>query len=95
MNEFGIRLALGAPRMHVMRIVFASVLGSVSAGIVVGLALAMAMNRMMGQWGSSDARDPLLLLAGVAVMSLVAAVACAVPARRAVGVDPMLALRSE
>ena len=53
------------------------------------------MNRLIGQWGSSDARDPLLFLAGVEVVSLVAALACAVPARRAMGVDPMLALRCE
>ena len=94
-NEFGIRLALGAQRGHLTRIVFASVLGSVGGGIVVGLALALAMNRVIGQWGGSDARDPLLLLAGVVVMSLVAALASAVPARRATGVDPMLALRCE
>jgi predicted permease len=94
-NEFGIRLALGAERGHLMRIVFASVLGCVGGGMVVGLALAVAMNRIIGQWGGSDARDPLLLLAGMVVLSLVAMLACAVPARRAAGVDPMLALRRE
>ena len=94
-SEFGIRLALGAQQSHLIQIVFASVLTSVGGGIVIGLALAFTMNKVIGQWGGNDARDPLLLLAGIALMSLVAALACAVPARRALRVDPMLALRCD
>src|SRR5262249_18346879 len=49
-NEFGIRMALGAQRGHVMRIVFASTLGSVGGGILAGLALNLAMKTILAKW---------------------------------------------
>jgi predicted permease len=94
-NEFGIRMALGAQRTHVLRIVFASTVVSVGGGIAAGMALTLALNKVLAQWAQNSSRDPLLLLIVTFLLSLVAALACAIPARRAVGVDPMTALRYE
>jgi putative ABC transport system permease protein len=94
-NEFGIRMALGAQRSHVLGIVFASTVTSVGGGIVAGLLLAVALNKVLGHWASGSARDPYILLAVTGLLSVVAALACAIPARRASVVDPMTALRCD
>jgi predicted permease len=94
-NEFGIRMALGAGRGHVLRIVFASTVVSVGSGITAGLVLAIGLNSVVQKWAQGDARDPLILLAGTALLVTVSAVACALPARYASRVDPMKALRYE
>jgi ABC-type antimicrobial peptide transport system permease subunit len=94
-NEFGIRVALGARRGHVLRIVFASTLASVGAGMAAGLALSLALNTILGQWAKGDSRDPMVLVAGALLLSFVSALACAIPAWRACHADPMAALRCE
>jgi predicted permease len=94
-NEFGIRIALGAQPGHVMRIVFASTVVSVGSGIAAGLALTLVMNRILESWAGGNARDPMILVGGTLLLSLVAMIACAIPARHACRVDPMTALRSE
>jgi predicted permease len=94
-NEFGIRMALGAQRGHVLRMVFSSTLGSVGSGILVGLALTLAMNTILAKWAEGNSRDPIILLAGTLLLSLVSGIACAIPARHASEVDPMTALRCE
>ena len=94
-NEFGIRMALGAQRMHVLRIVFASTVTSVGSGIAVGILLTLALNKVLARWAEGSSRDPLVLLVVTVLLSLVAAIACSGPARRAVEVDPMTALRYE
>lgn len=94
-NEFGIRIALGAQRAHVLKIVFASIVGSVGTGIVVGVILTFALNKVLAKWAEGSSRDPLILLAVTALLGAVALIACCLPAKRAVGVDPMTALRCE
>ncbi len=94
-NEFGIRMALGAPRRHVLRIVFASTVISVGSGIAAGVVLTLALNRVLEQWAEGSSRNPLILLGVTLLLGLVAAVACAGPARKASAVDPMHALRYE
>jgi ABC-type antimicrobial peptide transport system permease subunit len=94
-NEFGIRMALGAQRGHVLRIVFVSTLGSVGSGILAGLALTVAMNTILAKWAEGNSRDPIILLAGTLLLTLVSGIACAIPARHASEVDPMTALRCE
>lgn len=94
-NEFGIRIALGAQRGHVLRIVFRSMLVSVGIGIVVGLVLTMALNKVLASWAAESSRDPLLLLAAAFVLAATATLACMLPARRAAGLDPMKAIRYE
>jgi ABC-type lipoprotein release transport system permease subunit len=61
-NEFGIRMALGAPRGHVLRIVFLSTVASVTGGIVAGVALVFALNRIVAIWVAGNAHDPAVLL---------------------------------
>jgi len=94
-NEFGIRMALGAQRTHVLGIVFGSTVVSVGSGIVAGVVLTLALNKIMAQWAEGSSRDPLVLLAVTVLLSLVAAIACFGPALTAVKVDPMTALRYE
>ncbi len=94
-NEFGIRIALGAQRAHVLRIVFSSTVVSVGSGILVGMLLTLALSRVLTHWAQGSSRDPLVLLAVTFLLSLVAIIACSAPARRAVKVDPMTALRYE
>jgi predicted permease len=94
-NEFGIRMALGADRSHVLRIVFASTLGSVGGGILAGVALSLALSTILAKWAEGNVRDPVILLTGTLLLSLVAAIACAIPARHASAIDPMTALRCE
>ena len=94
-NEFGIRMALGAERCHVLRIVFSSTALSVGGGIVAGLILTLALNKLLASWSADAASNPLILLAVTLLLSLVGSVACAVPARRAASVDPMTALRCD
>jgi predicted permease len=94
-NEFGIRMALGAQRGDVLRIVFASTLGSVGSGILAGLALTLAMNTILAKWAEGNSRDPIILLAGALLLTLVSGIACAIPARHASEIDPMAALRCE
>ncbi len=94
-NEFGIRMALGARRGDLLRIVFRSALGSVGAGVLAGLALSFAFSQVIAKWAQGITRDPVILLAGTILLSLVSGLACAIPARRASKVDPIIALRSE
>jgi predicted permease len=92
-NEFGIRMALGAQRGHVLKIVFVSTLLSLGSGISVGLVLSIALNRVLAHWSEGSSRDPLILLGVTLLLCGVAAISCAVPARRASLVDPAAALR--
>jgi putative ABC transport system permease protein len=94
-NEFGIRMALGAQRGHVLHIVFNSMVVSVAGGVGGGLALAFALNKVMAHWAEGSVRDPLLLMGATVLLGVVAAIACAIPARRASLVDPMTALRCD
>ena len=94
-NEFGIRMALGAQRADVLRMVFRSASVSLGAGILAGVALSVALNQIIAKWAQGNPRDPGILLAGTILLGLVSGLACAIPARRASRVDPMISLRSE
>ena len=94
-NEFGIRIALGAQRGHVLKIVFSSIVGSVGSGIVIGVGLTLALNKLLARWAEGSSRDPVILLLVTILLGVVATFACLAPARRAVGVDPITALRVE
>jgi ABC-type antimicrobial peptide transport system permease subunit len=64
-------------------------------GIVAGLALSLGLNRLIARWIESGTRDPIMVLAASGLLILAAALACMVPARRALAIDPMAALRCE
>jgi ABC-type antimicrobial peptide transport system permease subunit len=68
---------------------------TVSLGILVGLGLTLALNKVIATWAAESTRDPLLLIASAFALGLVAALACLLPARRAAAVNPMIAIRYE
>jgi ABC-type antimicrobial peptide transport system permease subunit len=94
-NEFGIRMALGAKTGDVLRLVFSSTAVNVGGGVMAGVLLSVAFDKLATKWVMESSRDP-VLLAGVTLLLVVAAaLACFVPARRAASVDPMEALRCD
>jgi predicted permease len=94
-SEFGIRVALGAKRSDVLGIVLLSATTSVGLGLLAGAALSLGFGRVITHWVESGTHDPLMVF-GVSILVIaVAALACVVPALRAVRVDPMIALRCE
>src|SRR6202030_2096644 len=61
-NEFGIRMALGAQRGELLRIVFISAFRSVGTGIFAGIALSLGLSRIIAKWAEENSRDPFILL---------------------------------
>jgi predicted permease len=94
-QEVGIRMALGAPRTSIIRLVLASTGTMLGFGLALGLALSVALNKVVVSWANGSPRDPLTLLASATLLLLVAVAACVVPAWRAATIDPMRALRTE
>lgn len=95
-HEIGIRMALGAERADVLGMVTRAGLRLVAAGIAIGMVASLALGRLLGsQLSGVTAHDPPTLAATTVLLTLTAAVACWVPARRAASVDPMVALRHE
>jgi putative ABC transport system permease protein len=94
-SEFGIRMAFGARRWDVLRIVALSASRSVGLGLILGAALSFSLSRFVTRWVENGSVHPLMVPGVSLLVVAVAAVACMVPARRAVSVDPMTALREE
>jgi putative ABC transport system permease protein len=94
-GEFGVRMALGAQPTDVLRLVFTSVAASVGAGLTAGLILSLALARVWANWTQETSRDPRILAAVMALLSVAAGAACMIPARRASSIDPMAAIRYE
>jgi len=95
-REIGIRVALGAAESGVVRMVLRQGMTLVAIGIALGLGGAWALTRFLrGMLYGVSPMDPLTLVAGALVLSLIALLACYVPARRAAKIDPMTALRCE
>jgi putative ABC transport system permease protein len=95
-HEIGIRLALGAQRGDVLRLIFGEGMRLVALGAVVGIALVFAVGRLLSNllYGIG-ASDPVTILSVTILLGFVAFIACWWPARRASGVNPVVALRSE
>jgi len=94
-SELGVRIALGAQRRDVLWIVGVSTGTGVGLGILSGLVLSFGLGRMIAQWIENGTRDPMVALAVSVILLAVAAIAALVPARRALAINPIEALRSE
>jgi putative ABC transport system permease protein len=101
-HEIGIRIALGARRGDILRLVLGEAGAITVAGTLVGLALALAATRALGalvetlaETTRTTVSDPLLLGGAPTLLAALALVACYLPARRSTRIDPSLALRSE
>jgi len=94
-QEFGIRMALGAPRSGVLGMVVRQGLGLVAIGLVIGMAGAILLTRLLTTLlFEVEPTDALTFLAVSTVLVMVAVLACLMPARRAASVDPIVALRA-
>ena len=95
-REIGIRMALGAQRDDVMRLVLAQGGKISAAGIVIGSAASLGLTRLMAKLlYSVSVVDPATFAVVAFVLALIATVASYIPARRALRVDPLVALRNE
>jgi putative ABC transport system permease protein len=93
-REIGVRMAVGGTAPDIVRLVFAQGMRQIAIGLAIGLPLAVAATRVLraALVGISPA-DPITFLAVIAVLVATGALGCAIPARRALRVDPVVALR--
>ncbi len=95
-REIGVRMALGAQRNAVSRLVLMEGLKLASSGVFLGAVVSViATHWLASQLYQVSPSDPVTFIAGLAILFLIALVACWIPARRAASVDPIQALRSE
>jgi putative ABC transport system permease protein len=95
-QEIGIRMAIGAGRSEILRLVVAQGMTPVAIGVAVGLLASLGLTRVLSsQLYGVGAFDPLSLGVATIVFIVVAFLACIIPAGQAARIDPMVALRSE
>jgi len=94
-NEFGIRMALGATRLHVLQLVFTSTARNVIGGLACGVLLSLLLSSALSKWAEGSAHDPVAFAAVTVLLILTSVLAAFIPTRRASSVDPMVALRYE
>jgi ABC-type antimicrobial peptide transport system permease subunit len=93
-HEIGVRMALGASRLDVLRLVLLQGLWLTVIGLVVGLALAFGMTRLIaGQLYGISANDPMTIVGVVVLLESMSLLACYLPAHRAMHADPVAAMR--
>ncbi len=95
-GEIGIRMALGADRWRVVRMVLRGAFSQVGIGLAIGIPAAIGAGKLMkDQLFGVKPWDPVMLLFAILLLALAAVLASVIPARRAAGVEPMVALRNE
>ncbi|MBA3961839.1 MAG: ABC transporter permease [Chthoniobacterales bacterium] len=95
-GEIGVRMALGAQTADVLRLVVRQGMSPVIIGLVIGLAAALALGRLLtAQLYEVSATNPLFLSGTAALLAVVGLCACLIPARRAIAINPIEALRNE
>jgi ABC-type antimicrobial peptide transport system permease subunit len=93
--EFGVRLALGARCLHIVRLVIGPAILALIAGSAIGFSLDLALSRSFAGWTNGNSSDPAMLLAVFSILLVAAAAASIAPAVAATGIAPMKALRME
>jgi putative ABC transport system permease protein len=94
-REFGIRIALGSTREGILKLLFSGAFRLVAVGMIAGAALTFAMHVWIDSILGSTGTSPMALVVAALLLSMVAALATWIPARKASRVEPMEALRSE
>jgi ABC-type antimicrobial peptide transport system permease subunit len=95
-REIGVRMAVGATPRDILALVFRQGMRPVSAGVAAGIVAALVLMRLLRSVLTGLASgDPWLLVPAAALVVIAASLACLIPARRAMNVDPMLALRQD
>jgi putative ABC transport system permease protein len=95
-GEIGVRMALRAQTMDVLRLVVSQGMKPVVIGLITGLAAALALGRLLtSQLYHVSARNPVLLIGTAATLGAAALLACLLPARRSSLLNPVVALRAE
>jgi putative ABC transport system permease protein len=95
-SEIGVRMALGAQTMDVLRLVLGQGMKPVLFGLVAGLAAALGLGKLVAaQLYQTSPYNPVLLTTTVTVLAVAALLACLFPARRATRLNPVEALRAE
>jgi hypothetical protein len=94
-HELGIRMALGAGRGAVVRLVLASTAVMLGIGLVAGFIISAILAPVISAWGGGSLFAPFNLLGASLILVIVAAIACAFPAWRGASIDPMKLLRAE
>jgi predicted permease len=95
-SEIGVRMALGADRSSVVRLVLRGAFRQVLIGLIIGIPISIACGRLMvAQLYQVKSWDPLVLVASIAALGFCALVASVIPAQRAASINPVQALRTE
>ena len=94
-KEFGIRMALGAQRTHILWIVCRNIGTTICSGLLAGLLIFLSLHKLLAHWTQNSYSSPLILAAVAALFMLCAASACIIPALHAASIDPMQAVRYE
>ena len=94
-HEIGIRLAIGAQRVDILRMILGQGIWIVGIGLMIGIAAALAVGRVVGNFLTVSPNDPLAYVGASLALTIVALLACYIPSSRAMRLDPMVALRHE
>jgi putative ABC transport system permease protein len=95
-REIGVRMAIGATVEDIRRMIFSEGMLPAAVGTILGLAASLAVNRVLqSQLVGVSPYDPATIASAPAILALVALLACGIPARRAMNVDPAIALRHD
>jgi predicted permease len=94
-HEIGVRMALGAQRTDILKMIFRQGLFIIAIGLTLGIAMALGAARLFGSFLAVSPMDPVTYFGVSTILVTVALAACYLPARRAMRVDPMVALRYE